>query len=393
MSKKLFTSESVTEGHPDKICDQIADALLDAHLAQDSQSRCAIEVCVSTGMTIVFGEVTSKAVVDVDSIVREVIQDIGYNDSAIGFDFKSCAILTALKKQSSDIARGVNEASDYVGCDEYDKLGAGDQGMMFGYACDETKELMPLAITLAHALTRRLTEARKSGELGWLRPDGKSQVTVEYFDGVPTRVDTIVVSTQHNEEVANEEIHKGVLEKIIKVAIPSKYIDSATKIFINPTGRFVMGGPQGDSGLTGRKIIVDTYGSSCPHGGGALSGKDATKVDRSALYMTRYVAKNLVAAGIAKKCQIQVSYAIGRSRPVSVSIDTFGTSRFSEDLIAKIVDEVFDLRPLAIIRNLKLDRPKFRATTNYGHLGNEGFSWEKTDKVEAIQKLLEKLTI
>jgi len=344
-------------------------------------------------MAVVFGEVTSKAVVDVDSIVREVIQDIGYNDSAIGFDFKSCAILTALKKQSSDIARGVNEASDYVGCDEYDKLGAGDQGMMFGYACDETKELMPLAITLAHALTRRLTEARKSGELGWLRPDGKSQVTVEYFDGVPTRVDTIVVSTQHNEEVANEEIHKGVLEKIIKVAIPSKYIDSATKIFINPTGRFVMGGPQGDSGLTGRKIIVDTYGSSCPHGGGALSGKDATKVDRSALYMTRYVAKNLVAAGIAKKCQIQVSYAIGRSRPVSVSIDTFGTSRFSEDLIAKIVDEVFDLRPLAIIRNLKLDRPKFRATTNYGHLGNEGFSWEKTDKVEAIQKLLEKLTI
>ena len=393
MSKKLFTSESVTEGHPDKICDQIADALLDAHLAQDSQSRCAIEVCVSTGMAVVFGEVTSKAVVDVDSIVREVIQDIGYNDSAIGFDFKSCAILTALKKQSSDIARGVNEASDYVGCDEYDKLGAGDQGMMFGYACDETKELMPLAITLAHALTRRLTEARKSGELGWLRPDGKSQVTVEYFDGVPTRVDTIVESTQHNEEVANEEIHKGVLEKIIKVAIPSKYIDSATKIFINPTGRFVMGGPQGDSGLTGRKIIVDTYGSSCPHGGGALSGKDATKVDRSALYMTRYVAKNLVAAGIAKKCQIQVSYAIGRSRPVSVSIDTFGTSRFSEDLIAKIVDEVFDLRPLAIIRNLKLDRPKFRATTNYGHLGNEGFSWEKTDKVEAIQKLLEKLTI
>lgn len=393
MSRKLFTSESVTEGHPDKLCDQIADALLDAYLEQDEQSRCAIEVCATTGVVMVFGEVTSNAIVDVDHIAREVIADIGYNDSSIGFDYKTCAVIVALKKQSLDIARGVNESSDYVGCDEIDKMGAGDQGMMFGYACDETKELMPLAITLAHALTKRLAEVRKTGEIKWIRPDGKSQVTVEYQDDEPKRVDTIVVSTQHDENVSNEEIHREILEKVVKVAIPSKYLDSATKVFINPTGRFVMGGPQGDSGLTGRKIIVDTYGSTCPHGGGALSGKDASKVDRSALYMTRYVAKNIVASGLAKKCQIQVSYAIGRSKPVSLTIDTFGTSKVADDLLVKIVNKLFDLRPLAVIRHLKLDRPIFRATTNYGHLGNSDFTWEKTDKADSIRKLFESLTI
>jgi S-adenosylmethionine synthetase len=392
MSKTFFTSESVTEGHPDKLCDQIADALLDAYLEGDSRSRCAIEVCATTGMVFIFGEVTSKTVVDIEEVAREVIREIGYTDSSIGFDYKTCGIVTSLKKQSSDISRGVDEASDYAGDSELDKLGAGDQGMMFGYACDETKELMPLSITLAHALSRRLSEVRKSGEIPWLRPDGKAQVTVEYDDGVPTRVDTIVLSTQHDPDVAYEDIKKTVIEKVI-TPVAQKYIDEKTKFYINPTGRFVMGGPQGDSGLTGRKIIVDTYGGICPHGGGSLSGKDATKVDRSALYMTRYVAKNIVASGLAKKCQIQVSYAIGRSKPVSLAVDTFGTGKVSEEVLIKIINGVFDLRPLAIIRTLRLDRPIFKATTNYGHLGNPDFLWEKTDKADKIQKFIEKMVL
>lgn len=393
MPKYLFTSESVTEGHPDKLCDQIADALLDAYLEEDASSRCAIEVCATTGMVIVFGEVTSQASVDIDAITRNVIKDTGYTDSSIGFDYKTCAVVTALKKQSPDISRGIDEASDYEGVNELDKLGAGDQGMMFGYASDETKEFMPLPITLAHALTKRLAEARKSGELSYLRPDGKSQVTVEYNDGVPTRVDTVVLSTQHSEDITNEILRRDVIEKIIKVAVPKNLLDDKTKIFINPTGRFVMGGPQGDSGLTGRKIIVDTYGGVCPHGGGALSGKDATKVDRSALYMTRYIAKNIVAAGIAKKCEIQVSYAIGRSKPVSLMVNTFGTSKLSDELITELIVRIFDLRPLAIIRSLKLSRPIYRVTSNYGHLGNPEYQWEKTDKAEAIKKLAERLTM
>ncbi len=388
MARMLFTSESVTEGHPDKLCDQIADALLDAYMAQDEKSRCAIEVCATTGMAMVIGEVTSKASVDIAKIAREVINDIGYNDSSLGFDAKTCAILTGLQCQSPDIAQGVDNASEFDGKDDFDKIGAGDQGMMFGYACDETEEFMPLAITLAHKLTKRLSEVRKSGELNWLRPDGKSQVTVEYIDGLPKRVDTVVISTQHNEEVSYDELFEGVLNKIIKVAIPSELVDENTKIYINPTGRFVTGGPHGDSGVTGRKIIVDTYGGSCPHGGGALSGKDPTKVDRSALYMTRYVAKNIVASGLAKKCQIQISYAIGRAKPISLNVDTFGTGIVSDNQIEEIIAKVFDLRPLAIIKHLNLEQPIYRKTSNYGHLGNSDFAWEKTDKIEEIKKLV-----
>ncbi len=393
MSKMFFTSESVTEGHPDKLCDQIADALLDAYLEKDESSRCAIEVCVSTGMVVVLGEVNSKAVVDVDTIVRGVISDVGYNDCSTGFDAKTCAVITALKKQSPDISRGIEEASDYEGVDELDKLGAGDQGMMFGFASNETKELMPLPIMLAHALTKKLAKVRKSGELPFLRPDGKSQVTVEYENSKPKRVDTVVISAQHSEEIAYDTLCSQITEKVIKAVIPTDMMDKKTKIFINPTGRFVMGGPQADSGLTGRKIIVDTYGGMCPHGGGALSGKDASKVDRSALYMTRYIAKNIVAASLAQKCQIQVAYAIGRSKPLSLMVDTFGTSKLSDELLSELILRVFDLRPLAIIRWLKLTKPIFRQTANYGHLGNSEYAWEKTDKVDALKKLAEKLSL
>ena len=393
MEKTYFTSESVTEGHPDKVCDQIADAVLDDIIAADPSARVAVEVCATTGLVMVFGEVSSTHTPNVRDIVRDVVKDVGYDDGAMGFDYRTCSVISALNEQSPDIARGVDEASDYVGCDESDKLGAGDQGMMFGCATDETPELMPLPIVLAHALTRRLSAARKSGEIPWLRPDGKAQVTVEYRDGVPARVDVVVLSAQHADTVSQQELESVLTEKVIKKAIPAKWLDGDTKMYINPTGRFVIGGPAGDSGVTGRKIIVDTYGGYCPHGGGALSGKDPTKVDRSGLYMARYIAKNLVAAGVAHRVELQVAYAIGRARPVSVNVNTFGTGIISDDVVEKIVKEVFDLRPGAIIRQLRLDRPIYRASANYGHLGRNEFPWEKTDKVDAVKRALEKFTI
>ena len=393
MKKTYFTSESVTEGHPDKVCDQIADAVLDDIIAADPSARVAVEVCATTGLVMVFGEVSSTHTPNVRDIVRDVVKDVGYDDGAMGFDYRTCSVISALNEQSPDIARGVDEASDYVGCDESDKLGAGDQGMMFGCATDETPELMPLPIVLAHALTRRLSAARKSGEIPWLRPDGKAQVTVEYRDGVPARVDVVVLSAQHADTVSQQELESVLTEKVIKKAIPAKWLDDDTKMYINPTGRFVIGGPAGDSGVTGRKIIVDTYGGYCPHGGGALSGKDPTKVDRSGLYMARYIAKNLVAAGVAHRVELQVAYAIGRARPVSVNVNTFGTGITSDDVVEKIVKEVFDLRPGAIIRQLRLDRPIYRASANYGHLGRNEFPWEKTDKVDAVKRALEKFTI
>ncbi len=392
MEKRFFTSESVTEGHPDKVCDQIADAILDDIFAEDPKARVAIEVCATTGMVMVFGEVSTAHYSDIPSIVRGVIKDIGYNDSSLGFDYKTCAVLSSIDEQSADIALGVNDATDSDKNDFLDRIGAGDQGMMFGYACDETEELMPLPIMLAHALTRKLTDVRKSGEIEWLRPDGKSQVTVEYIDGVPERVDTVVVSTQHSEDVDSDTLEREIIEKVIKPSIPQEYLDDDTKIYINPTGRFVIGGPAGDSGVTGRKIIVDTYGGFCPHGGGALSGKDPTKVDRSAAYMARYVCKNLVASGVCKRAEIQVAYAIGMAHPVSVYVDTFGTGVVSDDIIAKVVSDVFDLRPMAIIKNLNLDSPIYRATSNYGHFGRRGFKWEETDRVEDIKIALKKYT-
>lgn len=393
MSKKLFTSESVTEGHPDKICDQIADALLDKFIEGDPMSRCAIEVCVTTGVVMIFGEVTSKATVDVQKAAREVIDSIGYNDTSLGFDAHTCAVISSLHEQSPDIAMGVDEAFEYEGVDEYDRTGAGDQGMMFGYACDETEEFMPLAIVLAHALSKKLTEVRKRGVVDYLRPDGKTQVTVEYEDGVPKRVDTVVVSCQHDEDADIDSITKDIVEYVIEKAIPAGLIDDDTKIYVNPTGRFVYGGPYSDSGLTGRKIIVDTYGGYCAHGGGALSGKDATKVDRSAFYMARYICKNLVAAGVAKKCELQVSYAIGMARPISVSINTYGTGIIPDEKIEELVREVFDLRPKAIIDQLGLQQPIYRATSNYGHLGNPDFPWEKLDKTDDIKQALQKYLV
>ncbi len=390
--KRFFTSESVTEGHPDKVCDQIADAILDDIFTEDPSARVAVEVCATTGMVMVFGEVSTSHYSDIAGIVRGVVKDVGYDDSSLGFDYKTCAVLSSLDEQSPDIARGVDEAADYVGCDEYDKLGAGDQGMMFGYATDETAEYMPLPIMLAHAVTRKLTEVRKSGELPWLRPDGKSQITVEYIDGVPERVDVVVLSAQHSEDVDAATLEKELTEKVIRRAIPAEYLDGDTKIFINPTGRFVKGGPAGDSGVTGRKIIVDTYGGFCPHGGGALSGKDPTKVDRSGLYMARYVCKNLVAAGVCRRVELQVAYAIGMARPVSVYVNSFGTGVVDDDVIAEIVSEVFDLRPRAIIDNLGLNRPIYRATSNYGHLGRAEFPWERTDKVDDVRRVLERYT-
>lgn len=392
MDKRFFTSESVTEGHPDKVCDQIADAILDDIYTEDPSARVAIEVCATTGMVMVFGEVTTSHYSDIPSIVRGVIKDIGYDDSSLGFDYKTCAVLSSLDEQSPDIAMGVNTATDSGSEeDEFELQGAGDQGMMFGYASDETEELMPLPIVLAHALTFRLTEARKNGEIDYLRPDGKAQVTVEYIDGVPERVDTVVVSTQHAEDVDMETLENDIIEKVIKKAIPSHYFDDDTKIYVNPTGRFVVGGPAGDSGVTGRKIIVDTYGGMCRHGGGALSGKDPSKVDRSGLYMTRYICKNLVAAGVARRVEVQVAYAIGMSHPVAVYADSYGTGVVSDDKIVDIINEVFDLRPRAIIKKLGLDRPIYRASANYGHLGREVFPWEKLDKVEEIKAALQRI--
>ena len=391
MSEKiLFSSESVTEGHPDKVCDQISDAVLDAMLAQDPNARVACETCATTGVVFVMGEITADCYSDISKIARDVIKDVGYDSSDLGFDYNTCSVLTAINEQSPDIAMGVNDATDGDGKDDYDRTGAGDQGMRFGYACDETESLMPLPITLAHALTKRLTDVRKSGELEWLRPDGKAQVTVEYIDDVPERVDTIVVSCQHSENVSMDELEAEIIDKVISYAIPQEYIDDDTKIYINPTGRFVIGGPAGDSGVTGRKIIVDTYGGFCPHGGGAFSGKDPTKVDRSASYMARYICKNLVAAGVCKRAELQVAYAIGMAHPVSVYVNTFGTGVIDDDSLAKVVREVFDLRPKAIIDHLHLAAPIYRKTSNYGHFGKEGFSWEETDMIEEVKQAVEK---
>ena len=387
ITKKLFTSESVTEGHPDKICDNISDAVLDAILAQDPMGRVACETTTTTGMVTVMGEITTSAQIDITSIVRKTVCDIGYTSSEYGFDGNSCAVYTILDKQSPDIAMGVNNALEGREQNAND-TGAGDQGMMFGYACTETPELMPMPISLAHKLARKLTEVRKSGELDYLLPDGKTQVTVEYDDGKPTRVDTIVVSSQHKDSVTLEKIRADVIEKVVKPTIPAELLDGETKYFVNPTGRFTVGGPMGDSGLTGRKIIVDTYGGYSRHGGGAFSGKDPTKVDRSAAYMARYVAKNIVAAGLAERAEVQLAYAIGVAHPVSVMVDTFGTGKIEDDKISEAVCKVFDLRPAAIIETLDLRKPQYKQLAAYGHMGREdlGVAWEKTDRAEELKR-------
>ena len=384
--RKLFTSESVTEGHPDKLCDQVSDAVLDALLAQDPMSRVACETCATTGMVMVMGEITTTAKVDIPAIVRDVVLDIGYNDSSLCFDGNTCAVLTSIHAQSPDIAMGVDDALE-TRTQDANEIGAGDQGMMFGFACDETPEYMPTAIAFAHRLTRRLTDVRKNGTLPWLRPDGKAQVTIAYEDGQPVAVDTIVISTQHNPEIAHADIYAAMMEHVIRPVIPAEMLTADTRYLINPTGRFVIGGPAGDSGLTGRKIIVDTYGGYAPHGGGAFSGKDPTKVDRSAAYAARHIAKNIVAAGLAKRCEIQLAYAIGVARPVSLFIDTMGTGVVSDDKLAAAVDKLFDLRPNAIIQRLNLRRPIYRQLAAYGHMGREelGVQWEKTDKVAALK--------
>ncbi|MCI8650591.1 MAG: methionine adenosyltransferase [Anaerotruncus sp.] len=388
MAKYLFTSESVTEGHPDKICDQISDAVLDAIIAKDPNARVACETAVTTGMVMIMGEISTSCYVDIPAIARKTVQEIGYDRAKYGFDCKTCAVLTSIDEQSGDIAMGVNDALEHKEGDaeEAASTGAGDQGMMFGYASDETPELMPMPISMAHKLAKRLAQVRKDGTLPYLRPDGKTQVTVEYVDEQPTRVDAVVISNQHAPEVSLEQIRADVIEQVINQVIPSELMDSQTKIYVNPTGRFVIGGPQGDSGLTGRKIIVDTYGGFGRHGGGAFSGKDPTKVDRSAAYAARYVAKNIVAAKLAKRCEVQVAYAIGVAQPVSVNVNTFGTGKVADDQLADAVCKVFDLRPAAIIKALDLRKPIYRQLAAYGHLGREdlGVSWEKTDKVEAL---------
>ena len=393
MARCLFTSESVTEGHPDKICDQISDAVLDAILEKDKNARVACETACTTGMVLCMGEITTNAYVDIQSIARNVIIDIGYDRAKYGFDGHTCAILTSIDEQSSDIAMGVNSALEYRDNGEETDFatGAGDQGIMFGYACKETPELMPMPISLAHKLSLKLTEVRKDGTLRYLRPDGKSQVTVEYENGKPVRVDAIVVSSQHGAEVPLETIRADIQEYVIKPVVPAELMDENTKIFINPTGRFVIGGPQGDSGLTGRKIIVDTYGGYSRHGGGAFSGKDPTKVDRSAAYAARYIAKNIVAADLADKCEVQLAYAIGVAKPVSILIDTFGTGKVSEEALSEAVDKVFDLRPEAIINMLDLRKPQYRQLAAYGHMGREDLNvaWEKTDRTDALKKALQ----
>jgi len=383
MSDYIFTSESVSEGHPDKVADQISDAILDAILTQDPTSRVACETLVTTGMAVIAGEITTRAVVDYPKVVRETIKEIGYNDSAMGFDWETCAVLVSIDRQSPDISQGVTEGEGM-----FKDQGAGDQGLMFGYACSETPELMPMTIMYAHKLTQRLAEVRKNGVLNFLRPDSKSQVSIQYVDDRPVRVDTVVISSQHVPEVSYETIKEGIIEEVVKKIIPAHLMDAKTRFLINPTGRFVVGGPMGDCGLTGRKIIVDSYGGHGAHGGGAFSGKDPSKVDRSAAYMGRYVAKNLVAAGLCEKCEVQVSYAIGVAEPVSVMVDTSGTGKIPSARIAQIIREVFDLRPRAIIEELDLLRPIYKKTAAYGHFGRElpEFTWERKDKVEILRE-------
>lgn len=390
--KNFFTSESVTSGHPDKVCDQVADAILDELLKQDPDSRVACECCATSDFMLIMGEITTAAKVDVEAVARKVVSDIGYTEEGIGFSADKMNVLVKLNKQSTDIALGVDNSLEVKSCksdkDAYDKIGAGDQGLMFGYACKETEEYMPLPIVLSHKMCKKLEEVRKSGKLGYLRPDGKGQVTVEYENGKPKRIEAVVLSSQHNETVSTEKLREDLKKYVIDEVMPSEFLDDNTKYYINPTGRFEIGGPAGDSGLTGRKIIVDTYGGRCPHGGGSFSGKDCTKVDRSATYMARYICKNIVAAGLADQCQIQIAYAIGVAKPVSVMINTYGTGKLSDSDIADIVVKEFDLRPRAIIEKLQLNKPVFYKTASYGHFGRDGFAWEKTDKAEELKKYL-----